>query len=170
MALAVAVGCSNNTSSGPAPEKNVNESWADLNPPDNVNIDDCSGVVDNGSSSRVVDCSDCCNTNGYALGTLINQGKCACAATIPPNATLCATNLADSQVCNNCCLAANYDWSDFTSGVPPTCSCDMYTDRATCKNTVTRTEPADQCSLCCLNHGFINARYAPEGVPECACS
>jgi len=58
--------------------------------------------------------------------------------------------------------------TDGTTASPD--ACDALVDKASCNNAVTRSVPADQCALCCLNHGFINAEYTAVGEPECACS
>lgn len=170
-ALAFASACSKTADrGGTKTEDNVDEDWADISPPDNVSITACATIVDDGSASGVQACTDCCAAAGFALSSFINQATCTCAQAMPPDTVICATKIADSQVCNNCCLAAGFGWSDYLGEGAPSCSCDMLTDRTSCKNTLTRSNPPDQCALCCLNHGFINVTYTATGAPECACS
>lgn len=169
-ALAIGVGCDDDKSNATQVEPNLDERWADVHPPDSVDISVCVSILDDGAPSRVSECYDCCVANGYGIGSFINQSQCTCAETMLPDTNACATKTADSQECNNCCLAASYQWSDYLPGDSPSCTCDMKNDKTSCKNTVTRTEPASQCALCCLNHGFINAAYTALGEPECGCS
>jgi hypothetical protein len=169
-ALALASGCSDGGGAATTPESNQSESWADLDPPANVDIAVCSSIIDDGDAARVSECYDCCSTNGFGSSTFINQGQCTCAEVRPPDPTTCAASTGDSQQCLNCCQAAGYLWSDYTGSDTPTCTCDMLNDPTSCESTVTRVKPADQCALCCLNHGFITAGYTAAEEPECACS
>jgi hypothetical protein len=149
---------------------NGGDGGGSVHPAASIDITSCASVVNANDTSSMDACSSCCTTNGFDVSGFINLGHCTCAHASEPDSVTCANNTASSSDCSNCCSAASYYGSSWWQvDTSASCSCSNKHDESICASTLTADDAADQCAICCLNHGFISDAYIGVGVPQCSC-
>jgi hypothetical protein len=137
-----------------------------VDPPDTVDLEACSSVVDDGSTDADGACWECCVTRGFDNYAHF-AGTCACSKPVNANgASVCASE-QQSQSCFSCCFDADYSGSDFDANVAGSCVCSQHRTLDLCPSSVSDPMAQNACAVCCINAGYISS--APAGN-ACVCS
>jgi hypothetical protein len=138
------------------------------NPPAYIDINVCSGIVDDQTTARMVECDTCCQNASLSDYSFACNGHCTCGDS--PSVTdsvTCAAEVASSTVCNTCCVNSGYHQSSWNSTA---CNCmGMRDDSQICAGTFDQPDPGQGCPNCCLNNGYLKVTYFAL-TRQCTCS
>jgi len=168
--VALATGCA-----GSRPDANggAGASAGSLNPPANVDAVACSNIgpeADATAINSTNSCLDCCNAKGFPDSTFF-ENRCVCGKPLDDQGDIvCASMAATNDSCNACCRAAAYTGHGWLSAPGTTsCSCFGKSDAMVCAGALAAADPGAACTLCCLNHGYLDDDYEGFGTRVCRC-
>jgi hypothetical protein len=137
-------------------------------PPAYIDINLCSQLVDNQTTGRSIECATCCQNGSFSNYSFICNRHCTCGD--PPSVSdsvTCATEVASSDVCSNCCVNSGYHQSTWNSTA---CTClGLRDDDQICAATLDMPDPGQACPNCCINHGYLRVTYFALSR-QCTCS
>ena len=158
------IGC---TKSQPSSQMDSGESEPELHPPSSIDVVSCASVTSN-SAGAVDACNNCCNERGFSASNFDTRGQCTCGQLVPADTITCAEKTADAGDCSACCAAANFADALLQTLGTPSCTCSGKVDMTSCARLVYPTATLDDCSICCLNGGYLRGAFMNQ--LECRCA